>query len=303
MTSSIDITKPVAGTPTTASVRTNFATAKNEIEALQAAVQALQSTTQPLDATLSALAGTITAADRLIYAIGADQFATAALTTYARSLLAAADAPSARAALALGSIATQSAASVSLTGGIINGPVVSRAGLSLGGWHPSRYHAGLGTLAHSTQTLTIGANTLYVVPFAVGDTATFTRLGIDVTAADAGKSARLGIYAWNNGVPTTRLLDAGTVTVASTGIKEVTISQALNAGIYGLALVSDGAPTLRAGDATVLAAATIGTATPGAADYRMSRSFTYGTLPDPWGTPSYGAGTLTLPALYLRIGP
>lgn len=36
MTSLIDPTKPVAGTPTTASVRANFAAAKTEIEALQA---------------------------------------------------------------------------------------------------------------------------------------------------------------------------------------------------------------------------------------------------------------------------
>ncbi|MFA5825504.1 MAG: hypothetical protein WC825_05975 [Gallionellaceae bacterium] len=36
MASLIDATKPVAGTPTTASVRANFAAAKAEIEALQA---------------------------------------------------------------------------------------------------------------------------------------------------------------------------------------------------------------------------------------------------------------------------
>lgn len=35
MASNIDTTKPVAGTPTTASVRANFASAKDEIEALQ----------------------------------------------------------------------------------------------------------------------------------------------------------------------------------------------------------------------------------------------------------------------------
>lgn len=37
MTSSIDATKPVTGTPTTASVRANFQAAKDEIEALQTA--------------------------------------------------------------------------------------------------------------------------------------------------------------------------------------------------------------------------------------------------------------------------
>lgn len=38
MTSAIDVTKPTTGNPTTESVRQNFAAAKDEIEALQAAV-------------------------------------------------------------------------------------------------------------------------------------------------------------------------------------------------------------------------------------------------------------------------
>ena len=41
MASSIDPTKPIVGTPTTASVRDNFAAAKAEIEALQAQVAAM----------------------------------------------------------------------------------------------------------------------------------------------------------------------------------------------------------------------------------------------------------------------
>ena len=38
MASNIDASKPISGTPTTASVRANFAEAKSEIEALQLAV-------------------------------------------------------------------------------------------------------------------------------------------------------------------------------------------------------------------------------------------------------------------------
>lgn len=385
MTSAIDITKPVSLTPTTASVRANFASAKAEIEALQAGLQALLASTQPLDATLTALAAVLTSADKLVYATGADQFAVATLTAYARSVLAAssasamrgtlgagatgdslfgaadaaaarallslgslallnavaygniqnvsatdrllgrstagagtieeiactaagrallddADAAAQRATLGLGSLAVQNAGSVSLTGGSISGPTISRAGLSLGGWHPSRFHGGQATAPNSTQTLALAANTLYAIPFAVGDTATFVRIGIDVTAADAGKAARLGIYTWADGVPTGRVLDAGTVSVATTGIKEIAISQALNAGMYGLTLVSDGAPTIRANDLAPMATFAIGTATPGTADYRLTRGFTYGALPDPWGTPSYGAGSVTLPAIYLRTG-
>lgn len=246
----------------------------------------------------------VSATDRLLgrSSAGSGTIEEIACTAAGRALLDDANAATQRTTLGLGSIVTQDATAVSLTGGVINGPAISRAGLSLGGWHASRFHGGQATVPSSTQTLTLGANTLYAIPFAVGDTATFVRIAIDVTTADATRSARLGIYGWSNGLPGARLLDAGVVSVASTGIKEIAISQALSAGMYALALVSDGAPVLRANDATPMAAFAIGTATPGTADYRLSRGFTYGALPDPWGAPGYGAGTTILPAIYLRTG-
>ena len=76
---------------------------------------------QPLDATLTALAGVSTGANQLIYATGADAFSTTALTAFGRSLLDDADAAAARTTLALGSIATQAASNVAITGGTISG--------------------------------------------------------------------------------------------------------------------------------------------------------------------------------------
>lgn len=74
---------------------------------------------QGLDATLTALAGLTTAADQMIYATGVDTFSMAAITAYGRSLIDDTDAATARTTLGLGSIATQSAASVAITGGSI----------------------------------------------------------------------------------------------------------------------------------------------------------------------------------------
>lgn len=74
---------------------------------------------QPLDATLTALAGVTTAADKLIYATGADTFSTTDLTSFGRSLIDDADAPAARTTLGLGTIATQDANNVSISGGSI----------------------------------------------------------------------------------------------------------------------------------------------------------------------------------------
>ena len=76
---------------------------------------------QALDATLTALAGVTTAADKVIYATGADTFSTADFTSAGRSLVAAVSASAGRTVLALGSIATQEANSVAITGGTIDG--------------------------------------------------------------------------------------------------------------------------------------------------------------------------------------
>ncbi len=75
---------------------------------------------QPLDATLTALAGVTTAANQLVYATGADAFTTTSFTVFGRSLVDDADATAARTTLGLGSMATQDASNVNITGGAID---------------------------------------------------------------------------------------------------------------------------------------------------------------------------------------
>ncbi len=75
---------------------------------------------QPLDATLTALAGVSVSANQLIYATGADTFATTSFTSFGRSLVDDADASAARTTLGLGTIATQDASNVAFTGGSID---------------------------------------------------------------------------------------------------------------------------------------------------------------------------------------
>lgn len=75
---------------------------------------------QPLDATLTALAAVTVAANQLIYATGADTFAVTSLTAFGRSLIDDADNTAARTTLGLGTIATQDANNVSITGGTID---------------------------------------------------------------------------------------------------------------------------------------------------------------------------------------
>lgn len=75
---------------------------------------------QPLDATLTALAGMSTAANKFPYFTGVDTVVLGDITAFGRSLLDDADAATARTTLSLGTMATQAANNVAITGGSID---------------------------------------------------------------------------------------------------------------------------------------------------------------------------------------
>jgi hypothetical protein len=122
---------------------------------------------------------------------------------------------------------------------------------------PSLIVAGqyVATSAASTGNAGVTSNRLFYLPIYITRTTSFDRIGIThaATPAGAGSVVRLGIYNSTNDLPSTLVLDAGTVDLTTAAAyKEVTISpaQSLSVGVYWLAAVAQitsGSPTFVTG--------------------------------------------------------
>jgi hypothetical protein len=174
------------------------------------------------------------------------------------------------------------------------------AGLGVGsiGYRNDFYYFPYLTISQGTVTSVV-ANQIYYLPFFVRKKTTFTRIGIQVTIF-AGTSARLGIYNAANGVPTSLLLDCGTISTATIGEKEITISQSLNVGFYFLAFVADNAPTIYFTTNTGAATSySIGQSARITSNYAYIAANGSITLPNPAQTSL--TGTTGIPAIALRV--
>ncbi|WP_067483796.1 carbohydrate-binding protein [Actinomadura hibisca] len=143
-----------------------------------------------------------------------------------------------------------------------------------------------------------GNGTMRGFPWYVPHDTPLTRIGCEVTAAgNAGSVIRLMIYADTGEIqPGPLLLDAGTVPGDIVGVQEITIAQALAAGVYWLSAVVQSAttqPTLRTagqgayalpitgtpGPGVVASGYTHGVAVPGAAPATFSPGGVVGVIP------------------------
>jgi hypothetical protein len=145
----------------------------------------------------------------------------------------------------------------------------------------------IGPLHRDVTTVTVGNGVLYLVPVYIPSSVTLDRLSIEVvtTPGGAGSVVRLGIYNHNSAtnLPSSLLVDAGTVDTTTTGTKEATISQTLSAGTYWFCAVAQGSaspnPTLRVfvpiSSNSIMGAGAVG------CRYRTGVT---GALPDPVGS-------------------
>jgi hypothetical protein len=154
---------------------------------------------------------------------------------------------------------------------------------------PNLYYGPQTSFATGTLTNTaLVANSLWAVPFLLTEQHNFDQIGISVsTAGAAGGLARLGIYeAGANGLPGALVQDAGTVTTDTTGVKIITIGRLLQPNLYFLALVADVPATVCHAPASVSMVGTSAITSSAVKAAYANRAFTYGALPDPWGTPT-----------------
>lgn len=148
----------------------------------------------------------------------------------------------------------------------------------------------------------LAADRLFGMLLVVARDITVDRIAIEVTVADAGKVARLGIY--NDGsnlYPGTLVVDGGEISVAANGIITATISEALTKGYYWVAIVSDGTPTIRGYGTGEGVIPQLGpTSTNFSETVRAARAVrAYGALPDPFTGGALSPGWL--PKILLRI--
>ena len=155
---------------------------------------------------------------------------------------------------------------------------------------PGRMIAGRRYAGHQSKAgtdLTLTANRLYAVPWDIERLERFDRLEIKITALAAFKNMRVAVYLEGfDGLPGARLNVGFGFSVATTGVKAVTIALLRPPGRIFLAFIADGTPDIETHE--TLGRRLLGYANTGddAASY-LWRNFTFPSLmsdfPDPFG--------------------
>lgn len=148
------------------------------------------------------------------------------------------------------------------------------------------------------STIAMANLTVYARPFVNTDVQTFTAISLEVTTGgSSGSITRLGIYNDDGtGLPSTLLLDAGSVATTATGVKSITISQELGVGLYWLAAMCETqAPTVRSATSII---AGLGSNTNLGGGFTKG-SQTGGAMPSPFPSTCVFAGQ-GLPRVYLK---
>lgn len=158
---------------------------------------------QAYDAGLASIAGLTTAADKMIYTTALDVYATADLTSVARTLLAQTTQALMRTTgLGLGTIATQAASSVAITGGTINGTII-------GGSTPAAITGTTGTLTGALSVGTGLANSFQFLGAASASAPVINITGSDTDVSGIYAAKGAGLHGFYNAGGSTFLAQIG----------------------------------------------------------------------------------------------
>lgn len=151
---------------------------------------------QAYDAGLQSIAGLTTAADTMIYTTALSTYATASLTAAGRAILDDVDAAAQRTTLGLGTIATQGAGAVAITGGTINGTTIGATTASTGAFTTGTFNLG----AVGTPSITFAGDTNTGIFSPAADTIAFVEGGVEAMRIDASGFVGVGVTpsAWGS---------------------------------------------------------------------------------------------------------
>jgi len=105
----------------------------------------------------------------------------------------------------------------------------------MGGWGITQQKLiGFNKGTYANASIQPTANRVYYVLVLVPEKITYNTVECYIrgTGSSAGTLARMGLYANQNGAPSTLIADYGTVAIDSIGIKQISINQTLEAGWY-----------------------------------------------------------------------
>jgi hypothetical protein len=104
------------------------------------------------------------------------------------------------------------------------------------------YTPGWFSQSYSGSTLT--ANMIYYIPIFVTEDTLYTALGTYLGSTKCSGTCDLRIFEWDNGVPGSLILNAGTIDVSTGNYRSISISELLTRGYYFLAIRCTCSPQL-----------------------------------------------------------
>lgn len=150
---------------------------------------------------------------------------------------------------------------------------------------------------------------LRLAPWILPNAATISRIGAEVgIVGDAGSKFRIGIYADDgNGYPGALIVDAGTINGDSATVQEITLSQALPAGLLWIGgagqIISVTPPTMRGVSVPAISVAIGTTGIPAANETRIGYQITgvTGALPSPFTAGGTAVAANNIARVFVKV--